>query len=272
MNLFVLTRILPANSQVRLKPIALPPEHGSWGFLLEPIMLGLAVAPSFAGLFLALGVLGGFLLRQPVKIVASDLRKGKRYPRTEVALRIALCYGLIAALGMVIALWLGNLTMFVPLLLAVPLAATQLVGYITNQGRDVLPELTGACAIAASASSIALAGGSSWTVALMLWAILAIRDIPSILYVRARLRLERGAPSSRLAAWLSNGSALVAAAVLAGAGLLPVLALVAVTILTIRALLGLSPYRRKLPVKVIGMMEMGYGSLIVILTALGYRL
>ena len=33
---------------VRLKAIALPPEHGAWGFLLEPIVLGLLVAPSLA--------------------------------------------------------------------------------------------------------------------------------------------------------------------------------------------------------------------------------
>jgi hypothetical protein len=34
--------------------VALPAEHGGWGLLLEPIALGLAVAPSLAGTFLGM--------------------------------------------------------------------------------------------------------------------------------------------------------------------------------------------------------------------------
>ncbi|NLF76347.1 MAG: hypothetical protein GX573_11665, partial [Chloroflexi bacterium] len=47
-----------ASQRVRLKSIALPPEHGAWGFLLEPLLAGLLIAPSWAGLCLALGVIG----------------------------------------------------------------------------------------------------------------------------------------------------------------------------------------------------------------------
>ena len=49
-----------ASQRVRLKSIALPPEHGAWGFLLEPLLAGLLIAPSWAGLCLALGVIGPF--------------------------------------------------------------------------------------------------------------------------------------------------------------------------------------------------------------------
>ena len=33
-----------ASQRVRLKSIALPPEHGAWGFLLEPLLAGLIAA------------------------------------------------------------------------------------------------------------------------------------------------------------------------------------------------------------------------------------
>ncbi|VAV92581.1 Putative membrane-spanning protein, partial [hydrothermal vent metagenome] len=32
-------------SRVNVRSIALPTEHGGWGFTLEPILLGLLVAP-----------------------------------------------------------------------------------------------------------------------------------------------------------------------------------------------------------------------------------
>ena len=52
--------------------------------------------------------------------------------------------------------------------------------------------------MAASASGIVLAGGWPLAVAFGLWAILAARVVPTILYVRARLRLLRGKADSKL--------------------------------------------------------------------------
>jgi hypothetical protein len=67
---------------VRLRPIALPVEHGGWAFLGAPILLGLWVAPSITGVWLGLAALGAFLSRQPLKLTLGDRRRGKRYPRT----------------------------------------------------------------------------------------------------------------------------------------------------------------------------------------------
>src|ERR1044072_2044638 len=33
----------------KLRPLALPTEHGGWGFLLEPLVLAMIVAPSWIG-------------------------------------------------------------------------------------------------------------------------------------------------------------------------------------------------------------------------------
>src|SRR5437588_11307582 len=90
-------------ARVRVKTIALPVEHGGCGLSLEPVVLGLLVAPSWPGLFLSLATLGAFLARHPLKIVAVDRRRGRRFPRTPIAERFVILYGVVAALGLVAA-------------------------------------------------------------------------------------------------------------------------------------------------------------------------
>jgi hypothetical protein len=53
---------------VRLRPIALPTEHGGWSLLAAPILLGLRLAPSAADAWLSLAALGAFLTRQPLEL------------------------------------------------------------------------------------------------------------------------------------------------------------------------------------------------------------
>ena len=50
----------------------------------------------------------------------------------------------------------------------------------------------------------------------------------------------------------------------------PLLALLALIVLFARALVGLSPYRRRVRTQTIGFLEMAYGLLVVIASALGY--
>jgi hypothetical protein len=255
---------------VRLKSIALPPEHGAWGFLLEPIVLGLAIAPTWAGLGLALGVIGLFLVRHPLKLAFADWQRRKRYARTVIAERVLLVYGALAAIGMLLAIALGGVELLLPLVLAAPLVLLMIAGTLQNRGRDLLPELAGAAALAATASSMALAGGESAGTALALWVILNARSLPSILYVRARLRLEKDKPFSLPTVTLSHLAGVAAVLALILAGLAPVLPLLAMAILLVRALVGLSPYRRRVQTRTIGFLEIGYGLMVVVLTAVGY--
>lgn len=256
--------------QVRLRSVAIPPEHGSWGFLLEPLILGLAITPSLAGLFLALAVFGVFLARHPLKIVFTDWRRGKRYARTVAAQRFALGYSALAVIGFVAAVALAGFDFLPPLLLALPLAALQFGGYAFNRGRDLLPELAGASAMAVAASCLVMAGGEDFELALVLWIILVARNVPSILYIRARLRLDRGKPFAFAPVLLTNLAAVAGVLLLVIVGSAPVLAVVAMVILLVRAVHGLSPYRQKVRVQIIGILEMVYGFLTVILTILGY--
>jgi hypothetical protein len=257
--------------QTRWKAVAIPPEHGAWGFLLEPILLGLFVAPSLAGFGLALAVIGAFLIRHPLKIALVDRQRGKHYARTALAERFVLIYGLPVIIGGAVAVLLAGIDILIPLLIAAPLAAILFIGYMQNRGRDMLPELAGAVAMAVSASSLALAGGESAETAFALWVILAARDVPSILYVRARLRLERDKPFSPLLVNGANALGVLSVIALAVAGFAPVLAVLAVNILAARAIYGLSPYRPRVKTQTIGFQEIGFGLMVVILAAIGYH-
>jgi hypothetical protein len=257
---------------VRLKAIALPPEHGAWGFLLEPIVLGLLVAPSLAGWCLALAVVGAFLIRHPLKLAVTDWQRGKRYARTALAERVLLAYGALTVIGLALAVALAGWAIMLPLFMALPLVLTMLASTIQNRGRDLIPELAGASALAVTASGIALAGDTSAQTAFALWAILSARDLPSILYVRARLRLEKERPFSWALVFLANVIAVIAVLALVLLDLAPLLALLALLILFVRALYGLSPYRRRVRTQTIGFLEIAYGLLVVIAAALGYTL
>src|SRR5512140_1195258 len=57
---------------VRSRRVALPVEHGGWGLVLEPVVLGLVVVPSIGGIWLAVAAVACFLWRQPFKLAFGD--------------------------------------------------------------------------------------------------------------------------------------------------------------------------------------------------------
>ena len=69
------------------KSVALPAEHGSWSLVTEPILLGLLVAPSWAGAALAVTAFALFLFNRPFKVYWADRRRGRLVPRPRLALR-----------------------------------------------------------------------------------------------------------------------------------------------------------------------------------------
>lgn len=255
---------------VRFRTIALPTSHGGWGFLLEPLLLGLGVAPSGAGLWLSLAVVAAFLTQQPLKLALSDRWRGRRYPRTVWAERFAFGYSLIALLTFGLAWWTAAYSFWLPLLLAAPLAITQLVYDAKNQGRSLIAELCGALALGTTASALALAAGWSLPAALGLWLILGCRTAPSIIYVRAKLRFERRQPIIKWPVWMSHSLGVMLVAVVAYFNIVPWLAVAPLLILLLRTVIGLRPHPRPVEARTVGFQEMGYGLLTVVLAALGY--
>jgi hypothetical protein len=254
------------------RALALPAEHGAWGFLLEPILLALLVAPSPAGAVLALATLLAFLARHPLKLALADRQRRTRQPRTAQAERVAAAYG-VAAAALLAAAWALSSRPFWPFLAAAaPLGLVQLAYDARLKGRSMVPELAGAVALGGVAPAMVRAAGWEPMPALALWGVLALRAVPAILYIRARLRLERGLPA---AAWTSLAGHLAAlgfAIVLALLSRGPWLAVVAFSILLLRALLGVSPLRDRVRPQVLGFRELGYGALTTALLAVGYSL
>ncbi|MGE5126249.1 MAG: YwiC-like family protein [Betaproteobacteria bacterium] len=254
------------------KAIALPVEHGGWGFLAEPVVLGLVLAPSVAGALLALAALAGFLCRHPLRLALLDRRRGVRYPRTAWAERFLAGYAGLALLLLAAAFTVARSPFWPALAAAAPIGIVALAFDALGRSREVLPEATGAVALGASATAIALAGGAAAGLAWGAWALLALRAASSVLYVRARIRLDRGLAAGPRLVLAGHALALAAAAGLARSHWAPWLASAAFLVLLGRAAWGLSPWRRRVRPQALGYQELGFGVLTLALLTLGYRL
>jgi hypothetical protein len=234
-------------SRVALRPLALPQEHGAWAFLLEPIAVGMLVAPSRMGGCIAFGAVMAFLARHPLLLALRDRGRGRRNPRTAICERFAVAYAAFAA----VAFAQVGLKPMLPLLAALPLA----VIHFKSGGRTLAGELAGALAPAATAAAIVIAGGSSTFTASALWLLLGARAIVSILYVRSALRGE-----SRALMLTAHAVAVVIAVVLAFVHVVSFGAIAAMLMLLARAL-----PKQLLSARSIGVRELGYGALTVLL-------
>jgi hypothetical protein len=254
-----------------LSAIVLPAEHGGWSFVAEPAILGLALAPSVPGALLALAALAAFLARQPLKLVLNDRRRGVRYPRTRAAAGVFVAFAALASLLLAAAFRAAPTPFWVPLVAAVPIGVVAVVFDARGRSREAVAEAAAAVAFGASAAAIALAGGAYSTVAWSAWALVALRAVTSVLYVRARLRLDRGRSVVTAAVHLGHAAAFAVACLLAAAGLAPWLGAAVFVVLLARSGWGLSARRRAVRPQAVGWQEVGYGALTVALLVLGYR-
>jgi len=255
---------------VRWRSVALPVEHGAWGFLLEPALLGLLVAASWAGVALVVAALAALLLQTPLSLAVTDLRRGRRYPRTALAGRFAAAYAALLVVALAAALAAaGSAHILLPAAFAAPLAALQLWLDAQGRARELLPEVSGAVAMGSLAACVVLAGGWTLLPALGLWALLAARAVPAIVYVRARLRLERGQLLDRRPSAVAHLAAVAAVALAAAAGAVSWIAALPYAVLTARAARGLAPDRAPVTARVVGFREIGFGVMTAVLVAVG---
>ncbi len=249
------------------KQAVLPAEHGGWGLTLEPILLGLALVPSWAGLALGVAAFTAFLVRTPLKLALVDRRRDQWGARSRLAARAAAVELVIAAGAACAAVVAGDLRWIVPVALAVPFVAVELWFDVRSRGRRLVPELCGSVGIAAVAAAIVLAGGRSAGLASGAWLVLAGRSVGAIPFVRVQIvRLRRGegrVRSSDIAQLAAVVLGVVAVAldrrVVAGLGGLVLLA--ALQVLWVR--------RPPTVAKVLGLRQMALGAALVLVTAVG---
>ena len=111
---------------------------------------------------------------------------------------------------------------------------------------------------------VLLLGHRGLIFALSVWLVLVGRSIPSVVYVRARLRLERQEAVRSFWAFVLALLALVVSVLLAVGVDLPLLVVLVFVVLLVRTALGLSRFRLPLKAKHVGMLELVYGLMLVL--------
>ena len=120
-----------------LRSVAVPTEHGGWSLTLEPVVLGLLVEPSWAGLIIGLVALLAFVARAPLKLALVDRMRGRDLARTRLARRVASLELALLAVLVVWAILLAEKSFLWPLLLAAPLVGIELWYDIRRRSRTV---------------------------------------------------------------------------------------------------------------------------------------
>ena len=249
------------------RAVAMPSEHGGWGLTLEPVLLGLLVAWSTAGVALGFAAFTAFLLRTPARLVAVDVRRGRWLDRSRLALQIAIVETVVLVAAVAVAIMLAGWVLLAPVLMAGPLVAIEMSFEIRSRGRRLVPELCGAVGIAAVAVSIVLAGNRAAGLAIGVWMVLAARAIGAIPFVRVQiLRLRRGQGP----VWHSD-LAQVAAVAIATLAMIADRRLLAGLVGVLLLAFAQSVWVRQAPIpaKRLGLREMAIGIALVAVTAVG---
>ncbi len=144
-----------------LRSVALPTEHGGWGLTLEPVLLGLLLRWSGAGLCLGVAAFVAFTARTPLKVVLVDARRRRVLPRTRVAQRVLAAEAMLLSLLVAAALVLEASAFWMPLVVIVPLVLVELWFDMRSRGRRLVPELVGAIGMGGVVAVIVLAGDGS---------------------------------------------------------------------------------------------------------------
>jgi hypothetical protein len=253
-----------------VRAVALPSEHGGWGLTLEPVLLGLLIAWSWAGLLIGLAAFTAFVVRTPLKLVAVDVHRRRWLARTTLAAQIAAAESVVAGALVTGATALAGAGWWVAAAAAMPLVAVEAAYEARSRGRRLVPELCGAIGVAGVAAAIVVAAGEPVRLAAAAWLVLAARSIGAIPFVRAQIvRARRGTVETRA----SDVAQVAALAVGAGAVWADQRTLLGVAVLA--AMLAAQAWwsRRQPPaVKVIGLRQMALGLALVAATAAGVRL
>jgi len=256
-----------AGSRPAWRAVAVPSEHGGWSLAAEPALLGIIVAPSWAGAALAMAAIVAFLVRTPLKVVLVDRRRHRWLERSRLAARCAAVELVLLLLLAIFAASRAGGIWLAPAAVAMPLVGVELWFDLRSRSRRLAPELCGAVGIAAVAASIALAGGADARLAIGLWIVLAARSIAVIPFVRVQIdRLRHGSASVALSdrAQILGAAAAIAAVVIEPATTLGAVAVAAVVVADV-----VGVRRPPRPVKVLGITQLVVGLVVVAATAAG---
>jgi len=249
------------------RSVAVPSEHGGWGLTLEPVLLGLLIAPSIIGALLGIGAFVAFLLRSPLKLIVIDMRRKRWLDRSQLAVRFAIGELVVLAAITTAALRKTSWSWLVPVAIAALLVGVEFGFDVRSRGRRLVPELCGSVGIASVVAVIVLAGGQGANLAIGAWLVLSARAVGSIPFVRVQIARFR-----RTSANIKSSDAAQFAAIIIGvvaavtehqmfAGLIGLLVVMFLQLVWVR--------REPLAAKVLGLRQMAIGIALVAVTAVG---
>ena len=177
------------------KAVVLPQEHGMWAFLLSPLLIGLYLGQNFslATVFLVIGVLDAFFLRQPIVVLSKVLAGRKPRSLLPVALFWTVIYGFI---GILILGWFIHQRMYYVLLLALPALFVfawhlYLVWHRTERGQMGIEIVASGTLALAAPAALWTAQGYPDPIGWLLWLLLWLQSSASIVYAYLRLQQRR---------------------------------------------------------------------------------
>jgi len=187
--------IAAAKQNLFRRHIALPSEHGSWVFILSPLLIGLFAGGSlsWASLYLVVAAMAAFLVRQPVTI-AVKAYSGRRSRRELPAARFwILVYGLVGLAALAGLILQGFNYLLYLALPGLPVFAWHL--YLVSkraERRQVGVEIVGSGVLALAAPAALWVGqGNPDPTGWWLFGLVWLQSAASIVY--AYLRLEQRA-------------------------------------------------------------------------------
>jgi hypothetical protein len=246
----------------------MPREHGSWSLALEPIALGLLLAPSVAGGCLAGATFAAFLARRPLKTVLDNsIPTARRHLARRALLGLGGLSGVLATLAYCFAegrfiLWL---------LPAVVLGAMFLWFDLRKAGREQAAEIFGSAAFAMITGAIVAASGRRSSAILVASFLMLARAVPTVLFVRAIVRGNKTGAFHPAAMLVSAIGAAAIATLLAVRDMMPILTVAPVLLLLTRAILFLGENRKLLRARTLGLQELIVGVLYVTTVAATWR-
>jgi hypothetical protein len=247
--------------------LVLPKEHGSWSLALEPLALGILVAPSAAGGSLAVAATAGFLMRRPLKLLLS----GKSDSRFGRALGVTTALALLAVTGLAVALGIGgikNLWLLAP-------AAFAGMGFVwfdsRNESRQEAAELCGVVAFGILPAAFAKLAGWPLLESMALAAVMLVRSVSTVLLVRTFLRRKKGYAAKSATPLIAAILGFFFIACLVLSRLAPWPAMLVALILAAGSFWVLGTNRR-FSARQIGIAEMCFGLLMILTLAATWRL
>ena len=180
-----------------LSKVALPKEHGAWGFVIEPLLLSLIVAFTIDGLLLALATFFMFLTTQPLKVITT---KSTSKNFKSVAKVVLFFYILIAIILLMFPLFNAEFNLLFPFYVAVFILLIYKYAEFSNLSRNLFVELLPIFSMTLIATTIVMMD-NSFTINPIIFIILLLsRAVSTVYYINAKVKWVKGwlLPSSSL--------------------------------------------------------------------------